>query len=91
LRIAAYLARRDTVRRVSSYKVSVGKTTDLTVGHVSVSHSGGLAELRAAGEAVRPLLPIRAEASEVTLMAGPPPERQAPGPPTGTLSDGNRP
>jgi hypothetical protein len=33
----------------------------------------GLTELRAAAEAVRPLLPIVTEATEVTLMAGPRP------------------
>lgn len=48
----------------------------LTVGQVDTGRPGAPAELRAAGEAVRPLLPIRAEASEVTLMAGPPPGRQ---------------
>jgi 2'-5' RNA ligase len=35
----------------------------------------GPAELRAAAEAVRPLLPIAAEATAVILMAGPRPER----------------
>jgi hypothetical protein len=44
-----------------------------TVPHLTVGHLGGPAELRAAGEAVRPLLPITAQASEVTLMAGPKP------------------
>lgn len=51
----------------------------LTVGHLGTGHPGEPAALRAAGEAVRPLLPIGAEAREVTLMAGPPPGR--PGPP----------
>jgi hypothetical protein len=44
-----------------------------TVPHLTIGHRGEPAELRAAGEAVRPLLPIRAEATEVTLMAGPEP------------------
>lgn len=52
----------------------------LTVGQLDTRRPGGPAELRAAEEALRPLLPIRAEASEVTLMAGPPPGR--PGPPS---------
>ena len=47
----------------------------LTIGHVSASHPGGPSELRAAGEAVRPLLPITTEATEVTLMTGPTPGR----------------
>ncbi|MGD0701713.1 MAG: 2'-5' RNA ligase family protein [Trebonia sp.] len=57
----------------------------LTIGHVSAgqldkpTEPPGPAELRAAADAVRPLLPIRAEATEVTLMAGPPAGR--PGPP----------
>jgi hypothetical protein len=46
-----------------------------TVPHLTIGHRGEPAELRAAGEAVRPLLPIRAEATEVTLMAGPEPGR----------------
>jgi hypothetical protein len=53
-----------------------------TVPHLTVGHRGGLAELRAAAEAVRPLLPITAAATEVTLMVGPDPGRQ-PGPPPG--------
>ena len=54
------------------------------VPHLTVGHLGEPADMRAAGEAVRPLLPIRAEATEVTLMAGPDPGRQPgplPGPP----------
>jgi 2'-5' RNA ligase len=43
------------------------------VPHLTIGHAGGLAELRAAAEAVRPLLPIATEATEVTLMAGPRP------------------
>lgn len=38
-----------------------------------------LADLRAAEAAVRPHLPIAAEATEVTLMAGPPPRSAPPG------------
>jgi hypothetical protein len=44
-----------------------------TVPHLTIGHGGGPAELRAAAEAVRPLLPIATEATEVTLMAGPKP------------------
>jgi 2'-5' RNA ligase len=51
-----------------------------TVPHLTIGHLGELAGLRAAAEAVRPLLPIAAEATEVSLMAGPPPGRQS-GPP----------
>ena len=50
-----------------------------TVPHLTIGHGHGLAELRAAAEAVRPLLPIATEATRVTLMAGPDPARQ-PGP-----------
>ena len=46
------------------------------VPHLTVGQGDGLAELRAAAEAVRPLLPIAAEATEVTLMTGPDPRRQ---------------
>jgi 2'-5' RNA ligase len=45
------------------------------VPHLTIGQDGDLAELRAAAEAVRPLLPIVTEASEVTLMAGPDPRR----------------
>jgi hypothetical protein len=38
------------------------------VPHLTIGHEGGPAELRAAAEAVRPQLPIAAEATEVTLM-----------------------
>jgi 2'-5' RNA ligase len=43
------------------------------VPHLTIGQVGGLTELRAAAEAVRPLLPITAEVIEVTLMAGPKP------------------
>lgn len=46
------------------------------VPHLTVGQRGEPAELRAAAEAVRPLLPITAEATQVTLMAGPDPSRQ---------------
>jgi 2'-5' RNA ligase len=46
------------------------------VPHLTLGHLGSLTELRAAAEAVRPLLPIATEATEVTLMAGPDPGRQ---------------
>jgi 2'-5' RNA ligase len=49
----------------------------LTVGHLDTGHPGGPAELRAAGAAVRPLLPIATEATEVILMMGPAPGRSA--------------
>jgi 2'-5' RNA ligase len=45
------------------------------VPHLTIGHLGGSAELRAAGEAVRPLLPIITEATEVVLMVGPTPGR----------------
>jgi 2'-5' RNA ligase len=51
-----------------------------TVPHLTVGQRGETAELRAAAEAVRPLLPITARATEVTLMAGPEPGRNL-GPP----------
>jgi 2'-5' RNA ligase len=41
------------------------------IPHLTVGHLGDQAALRAAGEAVRPHLPIEAAATEVTLMAGP--------------------
>jgi 2'-5' RNA ligase len=50
------------------------------VPHLTIGHLGGPAELRAAAEEVRPLLPITTEATEVSLMAGPTPGR-ASGPP----------
>jgi 2'-5' RNA ligase len=43
------------------------------VPHLTIGHDGDLAELRAAAEAVSPLLPIATDATEVTLMAGPRP------------------
>jgi 2'-5' RNA ligase len=49
------------------------------VPHLTIGQGDGLTELRAAAEAVRPLLPIATEATRVTLMAGPDPSRQ-PGP-----------
>jgi 2'-5' RNA ligase len=48
------------------------------VPHLTIGHLGGPAELRAAAEEVRPLLPITTEATEVTLMAGPTPGRLGP-------------
>jgi 2'-5' RNA ligase len=50
------------------------------VPHLTVGQRGEPGELRAAAEAVRPLLPITARATEVTLMAGPEPGRNS-GPP----------
>ena len=41
------------------------------VPHLTIGHLGGPAELRAAAEEVRPLLPITTEATEVTLMVRP--------------------
>ena len=52
-----------------------------TVPHLTVGHLDDPAALRAAGEAVRPCLPIEAGASEVTLMTGPRPG--TPGTPPG--------
>jgi 2'-5' RNA ligase len=46
------------------------------VPHLTIGQGDGLTELRTAAEAVRPLLPIEAEATEVTLMTGPDPRRQ---------------
>jgi 2'-5' RNA ligase len=46
------------------------------VPHLTIGQVGGLTELRAAAEAVGPLLPIATEATEVTLMAGPDPGRR---------------
>jgi 2'-5' RNA ligase superfamily len=51
-----------------------------TVPHLTIGHLGGLAALRAAAEAIRPLLPIASEAAGVTLMTGPRPGRPS-GPP----------
>jgi 2'-5' RNA ligase len=50
------------------------------VPHLTIGDHGGLAALRAAADAVRPLLPIQACAAEVTLMAGPPPGNPAAAP-----------
>ena len=47
------------------------------IPHLTVGEGAPLADLQAAGDAVRPHLPIPAEATEVTLMTGPPP-RSAP-------------
>jgi 2'-5' RNA ligase superfamily len=49
------------------------------VPHLTIGHGDDLTELRAAAEAVGPLLPIATEATQVTLMTGPDPGRQ-PGP-----------
>jgi len=49
------------------------------VPHLTIGDRGGQAELQAAAEAVRPLLPIVTEATRVILMAGPDPRRE-PGP-----------
>jgi 2'-5' RNA ligase len=53
----------------------------LTIGQRDglIGQGDGLTELRATAEAVRPLLPITAEATRVILMTGPDPNRQ-PGP-----------
>jgi 2'-5' RNA ligase len=45
------------------------------VPHLTIGQGGDPAALQAAAEAVRPLLPIAAAATEVTLMVGPKPER----------------
>ena len=45
------------------------------VPHLTIGQGDSPAELRAAAEAVRPLLPIAAGATEVTLMTGPDPGR----------------
>jgi hypothetical protein len=46
------------------------------VPHLTIGQIGAPAELSAAAEAVRPLLPITTEATEVTLMTGPEPGPQ---------------
>jgi 2'-5' RNA ligase len=56
-----------------------GQYADL-VPHLTIGEQGDPAALRAAGHAVRPHLPVEAAATEVTLMAGPPP-RAAGAPP----------
>ena len=43
------------------------------IPHLTIGHAGGQQALRAAVELVRPCLPIKAAAAEVTLMAGPHP------------------
>jgi hypothetical protein len=45
------------------------------VPHLTIGHLGGPAQLLAAAEAVRPQLPIAAEATQVSLLAGPDPGR----------------
>jgi 2'-5' RNA ligase len=52
------------------------------IPHLTIGHDADPEILRAAGEAVRPRLPIAARATEVTLMAGPIPG--TPGAPPGT-------
>lgn len=47
------------------------------VPHLTIGDRNDPAALRAAGEAVRPWLPIHASATEVTLMTGPPPGNPA--------------
>jgi 2'-5' RNA ligase len=52
--------------------------------HLTIGHGGPAEEMRAAAAAVAPLLPITAEATEVTLMTGPepgPPSEPPPRPP----------
>lgn len=52
--------------------------------HLTIGHGGPAAAMRAAAAAVAPLLPITAEATEVTLMTGPepgPPSEPPSGPP----------
>ena len=51
--------------------VPYGGQYDDVVPHLTIGYEGGVPALRAAGEAVRPHLPIEATATEVTLMAGP--------------------
>ncbi len=51
-----------------------GGRHDDVVPHLTIGHQGGVPALRAAGDAVRPHLPIEAAATEVTLMAGPDPD-----------------
>jgi 2'-5' RNA ligase len=46
---------------------------DEVIPHLTVGDGGGRTALRAAAAAVLPHLPIEATATEVTLMAGPPP------------------
>lgn len=58
-----------------------GGQHDDVVPHLTIGHQGGAPALRAAGQAVRPYLPIEATATEVTLMAGPAPG--TPGAPPG--------
>jgi hypothetical protein len=46
---------------------------DEVIPHLTVGDRGGLTAMRAAAAAILPHLPIEATATEVTLMAGPPP------------------
>ena len=64
-------------RRVPPACSPYGGIYDDVVPHLTVGQGDGLAELRAAAKAVRPLLPIAAEATAVTLMTGPDPGRQS--------------
>jgi 2'-5' RNA ligase len=49
------------------------------IPHLTIGEGAALADLRVAAAAVRPHLPIAAEATEVTLMTGPPPRSAPPG------------
>jgi 2'-5' RNA ligase len=49
------------------------------IAHLTIGEGAPIADLRAAGDAVRPHLPIAAEAAEVTLMTGPSPASAPPG------------
>jgi hypothetical protein len=51
------------------------------IPHLTIGYVGGPQALGPAAESVRPCLPIEAVATEVVLMAGPPPG--IPGPPPG--------
>ena len=57
-----------------------GQFGDEMVPHLTVGDRDGPAALRAAADAVRPLLPVEAVAAEVALMAGPPPGNPAAAP-----------
>lgn len=54
-----------------------GQYDDEVVPHLTIGDRGGPSALRAAADAVRPWLPVDARASEVALMAGPPPGNPA--------------
>ena len=49
------------------------------IPHLTIGDHAPRADLEAAERAVRPHLPINAEATEITLMAGPPPRSAPPG------------